>query len=648
MHITDLLCPEGILLGAAVPDKAAAIHAMAGLMAACGNLSDPEAYEQSVFAREAQGTTGVGGGIAIPHGKCAAVQAAGLVAMTLREDLDYQALDGKPVRLLFLIAAPENASDLHVQVLAQLAKLLMDHDFCGQLLSAATPQEFLGLIAAREGANAKKPPEAPAPAPYRLLAVTGCPTGIAHTYMAAEALQSAAKEMGLSLKVETDGAAGAQNKLTAQEIAEAECILIAADRAVETARFAGKPVLRVPVSEALRRPEALLRRALDGTAPVQPAARVAQPLSVPPPTPAGTAAAQRGKWAREFIHRMYTDLMNGVAHMIPFVVGGGILIALAYLFDGTNVGSIDFGTGTDISWALRTVGQAAFDLMYPILAAYIAISIADTPALLPGFIGGYLARSGMSSLPETSWVSSGFWGALIAGFAAGLLMRGVKRLLSKLPTALEQIKTTVLYPVLGMLLMAGLMTLVVNPPMGHFNAWLYNLLGTLRGGSRIVLGAVLGGMMAVDFGGPLNKAAYLFGTVALTGDQYDIMASVMLGGMVPPMAVALACGLFRNRFTPKERQTALTNYLLGASFVTEGALPFALRDPLRVIPACVVGSTMAGALSMAFGCGIPAPHGGLYLLPLASNPVGLLVALAAGSLAAALLLGRLKKPLEQE
>ena len=639
MQITDYLRPEGIRLQVQADDKAAAIHALVELMAACGKLNDPEAFEADVLAREAQGSTGVGGGIAIPHGKSAAVTAPGLVAMTLQNDLDYAALDGAPVRLLFLIAAPDNANDLHIQVLADLAKLLLDPVACASLLAAKTPAEFLQCIAATESPSA---PAEPPPQPFRVLAVTACPTGIAHTYMAAEALQNKAAELGISLKVETNGATGVQNALTEEDIAQASGIIVAADKAVATARFAGKPVVTVKVSQAMREPEALLRRAAAGDAPLMP-----EPAADPPPDEVVPGKAER-KGERGWVHQMYTHLMSGVSHMIPFVTGGGILIALSYLIGRIGLGATWFGGEVTLAQLLYRLGKGAFAMMYPVLAAYIAVSLADLPALLPGFMGGYLAQNGMVIGPESEWVASGFLGALAAGFAAGAIIIGLRRLFEKLPAAMDQIRVTVIYPVGGLILIGALMVLVVNPPLGQFNSLIYQQLHNMEGGSRVVMGAALGGLMAVDYGGPINKAAYLFGTVALASEEYDIMAAVMVGGMTPPIGVALSCSLFPRKFTRKERQTALGNYLLGVSFVTEGALPFALRDPLRVMPACIAGSALAGALSMAYGCGVPAPHGGLYLLPLTTNAVQYLIALLGGSVLTAVIMGTLKPTLPEE
>lgn len=639
MRITELLDPQRIVLGAKAADKAAAIHTMTGLLSAGNCLRDPVQYEQEVLAREAQGSTGVGGGVAIPHAKSAGVRRPALAAMTLSEDLEYGSLDGAPVRLLFQIAVPDTDANLHVAVLADLARLLMDEDFCTQLLDAKTPEEFLSVISRRETPAA--PDAEPADreqGPRSVLAVTACPMGVAHTFMAAEALERQAAAMGISIKVETNGADGPRNVLTAEEIDAADCIVVAADRTVDLNRFAGKPVLIVPVAEALRQPEALLQRATSGGVPIM-NVNPDDDTFFPPLSAARDGLRTRGR-------HVYAHLMNGINHMIPFVTGGGILIALGYFLDRANVGNLTFGSGTSLSWLVTEVGQFTFRMMYPIMAGFVASAMAGPVALLPGMMGGYLAYLGMTAGPEAAWISSGFWGAILAGFVSGWIIRGLRKLFSRFPAGLDPLKTTLLYPVLGLTLISLFMVVLINPPLGRFNDWLYQCLESMRGGSRMVLGAVLGGMMAVDFGGPVNKAAYLFGTVTLGAGQERFMAAVMLGGMVPPLGVALASTLFPSRFNKTERHSSMMNYLLGASFITEGALPFALRDPLRVIPSCMAGSALAGALSMLFGCGVPAPHGGLYLLPLAEKPLLFLACLCAGSALTAALLAVMKKPVQ--
>lgn len=639
MRITELLDPQRIVLGAKAADKAAAIHTMTGLLSAGDCLRDPVQYEQEVLAREAQGSTGVGGGVAIPHAKSAGVRRPALAAMTLSEDLEYGSLDGAPVRLLFQIAVPDTDANLHVAVLADLARLLMDEDFCTQLLDAKTPEEFLSVISRRETPAAPDAePAAREQGPRSVLAVTACPMGVAHTFMAAEALERQAAAMGISIKVETNGADGPRNVLTPAEIDAADCIVVAADRTVDLNRFAGKPVLIVPVAEALRQPEALLQRATSGGVPIM-NVNPDDDTFFPPLSAARDGLRTRGR-------HVYAHLMNGINHMIPFVTGGGILIALGYFLDRANVGNLTFGSGTSLSWLVTEVGQFTFRMMYPIMAGFVASAMAGPAALLPGMMGGYLAYLGMTAGPEAAWISSGFWGAILAGFVSGWIIRGLRKLFSRFPAGLDPLKTTLLCPVLGLTLISLFMVVLINPPLGRFNDWLYQCLESMRGGSRMVLGAVLGGMMAVDFGGPVNKAAYLFGTVTLGAGQERFMAAVMLGGMVPPLGVALASTLFPSRFNKTERHSSMMNYLLGASFITEGALPFALRDPLRVIPSCMAGSALAGALSMLFGCGVPAPHGGLYLLPLAEKPLLFLACLCAGSALTAALLAVMKKPVQ--
>lgn len=631
MHITDMLQPDSVALHQKVDSIAQAVHLLVERMAAGGNLQDVAAFEADVQAREALGGTCVGGGLAIPHAKSAAVTKPGLAALTLDPPLACTTPDGLPVRMMFLIAAPADANDLHVQVLAELATLLLDKELCTKLTDAQTAADFCGLIAAQEEPKtAPAVPEKPAnptkvteqkPEHWRFVAVTACPTGLAHTYLAAEALQKAAQERGVSLKVETNGAAGVNNPLTTEDIAGADCIIVAADRTVSTARFVGKRVVSVSAREAIRDPEAVLDRAAESCVPVY----------------RGGDGFRSNDW-KELGREAYRHLMSGITHMLPFVVAGGVLIAFALLF-------AQVGVPASVTSMMNTVGRAAFVLMYPVLAAFIAYSISDLPAFMPGLMGGYLAQLGTTLSDQTNWVSSGFWGALVAGFAAGLLVRLLNWVGKRLPPALEQVRTSLLTPALSLLGVGALMVLVVNPPLGNFNLWLCDLLDSMQGDSRLVLGALLGALMATDYGGPINKAAYLTGTLALVNNQYDIMAAVMVGGMVPPIGVALACLFFPNRFTPEERRTAPQNLLMGASFVTEGALSFALRDPLRVGPACMMGSGLAGFLTVLQGCGCPAPHGGLFLIAVIHNPVGFLLALAAGSVLCAALLGLFKKPL---
>ncbi|HJB19550.1 MAG TPA: fructose-specific PTS transporter subunit EIIC [Candidatus Bariatricus faecipullorum] len=643
MKITDLLKKQSIELHGAVKTKTEAIETMVSLMEKGGNLKDTETYRKTVFAREEEGTTGIGEGIAIPHGKTSAVASPGLAAMVVPEGVDYDSLDGEPVHLIFLIAAPNTKDNVHLEVLSRLSMLLMDEDFRQNLLHAATVEEFLGYVDAAE--KAKFPEEsgqeeqtrdtAENQKRYQILAVTACPTGIAHTYMAAEGLENKAKEMGVTIKVETNGSGGNKNVLTAEEIAACDCIIIAADKEVAMARFDGKPLISTKVSDGISKPGELIEKALSGTVTVY---------------HSKDGDGQEVSVTEESLGRkVYKSLMNGVSHMLPFVIGGGILIALSYLCDGANAGTDVFGTGTALARFFNLIGNAAFGMMFPFLAGYIAMAIGDRPALMPGIVGGLLARAGTSvTLPEESWISSGFFGALIAGFAAGLIMLGLKKLLEKLPKALEGTKPVLLYPFLGILIMGLLMIFVVNPPVGAFNTWLNDSLAGMGESSKVLLGAVLGGMMSIDFGGPFNKAAYVFGTASIAGGQFDIMAAVMVGGMVPPVAIALATTFFGSRFTKSEKQTTVTNYIMGLSFITEGAIPFAASDPLRIIPPCVAGSAVAGALSMLFGCGSRAPHGGIFVIGIIDRPLFFLGALAAGALVGVAGIVLLKKPLPEE
>lgn len=626
MRITDLLNPAGMDLDAKATTKAQAIDHLVDLMAATGNIADPAEYKRRVLAREEEGTTGIGEGVAIPHAKTTAVRRAGLAVMVCRDGVDYESLDGEPAYLLFLIAAPDTDENIHLDVLGRLSVLLMDDDFRKKLIAAGDAKEFCELVdrAETEKFDDAKPQEE-APAGYRILAVTACPTGIAHTYMAAEALENSAKELGLSIKVETDGSGGAKNVLTREEIANAECIIVAADKNVEMARFDGKPVIVTKVANGISKSKDLLVEATSGKVPPYHADHREETVSF------------EGEH-ESFGRRIYKHLMNGVSHMLPFVIGGGILTALAFVFDMANAGTADFGTGNAFAAFLKSVGGVAFGMMMPILAGYIAMSIGDRPALMVGFVGGLLASSG----------GSGFFGALIAGFAAGYLVVLLEKIFSALPKALEGIKPVLLFPVLGLLAIGAVMTFLVNPPMSVFNVWLSNMLAGMGETSRILLGIVLGGMMSIDFGGPLNKAAYVFGTASLAtaageATSSAIMASVMVGGMVPPIAIALCTLFFKKKFTKKERQSGLTNFVMGLAFITEGAIPFAASDPLRVIPACAIGSAVAGGLSMLFNCALPAPHGGILVFGVAAHPMMYLLALAVGSVVAMLLLAIFKK-----
>lgn len=639
MKITDLLKRESVELSGTPESKGQAIDQMVELMAKGGNISDLQRYKEGVLKREEEGTTGIGEGIAIPHAKTDAVSAPGLAAMLVPQGVDYDALDGQPVHMIFLIAAPNTEDNVHLEVLSRLSMLLMDDEFRTNLLDAADVTEFLAYI---DEAERKKFPEEYGEEKqeqnqpeegYRVLAVTACPTGIAHTYMAAESLENKAKEMGISIKVETNGSGGAKNVLTPEEIEQCECIIIAADKEVDMPRFDGKPVITTKVANGIHKAEELLTEATSGKVAVYHNA-------------SKESGSGFGGEEESLGRKIYKALMNGVSHMLPFVIGGGILIAMAFLFDGAHAGTAEFGMGNPFSGFLKQVGDISFGMMFPILAGYIAMAIADRPALMPGIVGGLLAKSGMTmAAEEAGWVSSGFFGALIAGFAAGLIMLGLKKILEKLPKALEGTKPMLLYPFLGIAAMGALMVFVVNPPVGAFNEWLNQMLASMGESSRVLLGAVLGGMMAIDFGGPFNKAAYVFGTASIASGQFGIMAAVMAGGMVPPIGIALATLFFKNRFTKSEQQTVATNFIMGLSFITEGAIPFAASDPLRIIPPCIVGSAVAGALSMLFGCGSRAPHGGIFVIGIIDNPLLFLAAVAAGSVVAMLGIVLLKKPL---
>ena len=659
MKITDLLKPQSILLNASPTNKADAIYTLGDLMDKGGNLSDKAEYLKAVFAREESGSTGLGDGIATPHAKSAGVKEAGLAAMVVPNGVDFEALDGQPSRLFFMIAAPEGAADTHVEVLSKLATMVIDPDFKNALIQAATVDRFLELIIAKEEGNfdpsvegyiktedEKAPsitdaieakateaiekviPKVSVDNPhYEVLAVTGCPTGIAHTYMAAESLERKAKEMGISLKVEKNGASGIKDALTAEEIEHAKCIIVASDRQVEMARFDGKPMIQTKVANGINKAEELLREAMSGTAPVYHASQADKDS-------ANSAIDASDSFGRQ----IYKHLMNGVSHMLPFVIGGGILIALAFLFDTFDPANAkNFGSGTPLSAFLMKIGGASFGFMLPVLAGYIAMSIADRPGLVAGFVGGLLASQG----------GSGFLGALIAGFAAGYLVLLVKKLVSGLPQALEGTKPVLFYPVLGVLFIGIAITFIINPPVSALNEWLMNSLQTMGTTSRILLGLVFGAMMSVDMGGPVNKAAYVIGTGALATGEYGIMAAVMAGGMVPPLAIALCTTFFPSRFTEAERKSGITNYIMGLSFITEGAIPFAAADPIRVLPSCIIGAGTAGALSMFFECTLRAPHGGIFVVPTIGNPLLYLASIAIGSVVACIILAIVKPKLKK-
>lgn len=622
MRISELLQKESIALGRKPQDKADAIGQMVELLAKSGSLEDKKKFKQAILERERLSTTGIGEGIAIPHGKSSAVKRAALAAMVVPQGVDFASADGAPVHLLFMIAVPEEGAELHLEVLERLAAMLMDEDFRKRLTAAKDAAEFLHILSIEEEKRFAETAEKQE-YDYDVLAVTACPTGIAHTFMAAESLENKAREMGITIKVETNGSGGAKNVLTAKEIRAAKGIIVAADKNVEMQRFYGKRVLQVPVADGIRKPEVLLGKILQGEAPVYGEGKDVEMAD------GREEIRGRGK-------KVYRDLMNGVSHMLPFVIGGGILIAVAFLLDDYSLNPANFGSNLPQAAFFKAIGDAAFGFMLPILAGYIAMGIADRPALAPGFVGGFLAKEG----------GSGFLGALLAGFAAGYLILLLKKLFDKLPRSLEGIKSILLYPVFGILLMGVLIQMIINPPVAWLNEALYGLLARLGTGSRVLLGILLGGMMSVDMGGPINKAAYVFGTASLASDEFQIMAAVMAGGMVPPLALALAVFAFRDKFSEKERQSGVANLIMGACFITEGAIPFAAADPLRVLPACIIGSAVAGGLSMFFGCGLRAPHGGIFVLPVISHPFGFLAAVILGALVGMLLLGVLRKRIE--
>ena len=630
--------PESIDLNAAPKDKNDTIRQAVALMAKSGNISNIEAYTKQVMAREEESTTGVGEGIAIPHGKCDAVTRPGLAAMIIRDGVDYDSLDGEPVNVLFLIAAPNTKDNVHLEVLSKLSVLLMDEDFTAALKAAKTTDEFLKVIddADKESQDIDERLEDTAKEPAKILAVTSCPTGIAHTYMAAEGLEKAAKKLGCSVKIETRGSGGAKNVLTEQEIASADCIIVAADAKVPMERFAGKKVIECQVSDGINKAEELIKRAMEGDAPVYEA-------HSSDGSGGSAASANKGK-SGGVGHQIYMQLMNGVSHMLPFVVGGGILIAIAFLIDGLNVDMnslseaerANFGTITPVAAMFKTIGGAAFGFMLPVLAGFIAMAIGDRPALALGFVGGYIAANG----------KSGFLGALVAGFVAGYIIVGLRKLCDKLPEALEKIAPVLIYPVVGILVIGLGMTYVIEPVMGAINTGLNSFLVSMGSSSRVILGFILAAMMAIDMGGPFNKAAYVFGTAAIASGNYDIMAAVMIGGMVPPCAIALATILFKNKFTKEEREAGPTNFIMGLAFITEGAIPYAAADPLHVIPACLIGSGIAGAISMIFRCTLMAPHGGIFVFPVVGNPLYYVLALVVGTIVSTFLLGVLKKKVE--
>ena len=632
MKIRDLLAVESIDLNGKATGKTDVLNQCVDLMAKSGKIADVEKYRKGVFEREDEGTTGIGMGIAIPHCKSDAVKKAGLAAMVVKNGVDFESLDGTPAKIIFLIAAPNTEDNVHLQVLSKLSVMLMDEHFTNSLINANSVDEFLSIIddaeAVKDANNEPKKEEKVSSGAF-IVAVTACPTGIAHTYMAAEALEKKAKELGYQIKVETRGSGGAKNVLTEDEIAKAAGVIVACDTKVPTDRFDGKKVIECQVSDGINKAEELVKRAAAGDAPVFKASGKAS----------DTQQSTGGK--ESVAHQIYKHLMNGVSHMLPFVVGGGILIAIAFLIDGfcVDINSLpadqrsNFGTITEAAALFKGIGGIAFEFMLPILSGFIAMSIADRPGLAVGFVGGAIAANG----------TSGFLGALVAGFLAGYTVLLLKKILDKLPESLDGMKPVLLYPLLGIFIVGVIMQFVVEPPIGALNAAINEGLKGLNGSSAVLLGALLGGMMSVDMGGPVNKAAYVFGTASIAAGNYNIMAAVMIGGMVPPIAIALATLFFKNKFTAEQRKAGPTNFIMGLSFITEGAIPFAASDPLRVIPACVVGSAVAGALSMAFGCTLMAPHGGIFVVPTIGNPVMYLIALLIGSVISCVLLGLLKK-----
>ena len=632
MRITDLLSKDSIELNVSAKDKKDIIDKMTKLMLKTGKITDADAYKELVLKREEEGSTGVGEGIAIPHGKGDCVKEPGLVAMVVPNGVDYDALDGKPVNLLFMIAAPNTSDNVHLDVLSRLSTMLMDTEFKNKLMLAKSKEEFLNII--NETENEKfKAESKPEQKGYEVLGITACPTGIAHTYMAAEALEAAGKEMGHPVKIETQGQSGVKNKLTKEEIKNAKAIIIAADIDIDLSRFKGKKILKAKVADGIHKPKELINRALDGK-------------DIPVYQGNGNDNDVESDESEGIGSKIYRHLMNGVTHMLPFVVGGGILIAISFLLDDYSIDPSNFGMNTPVAAFFKTIGNAAFDFMLCILAGYIAMSIADRPGLAVGFVGGALAKAGTTfdsiSNPDAVVVSSGFLGALLAGFIGGYLVLLLKKIFSFIPKSLDSIKPILIYPVGGILLM-GLVMVAINPVVGAINTALNNFLSSMQGANKLILGAILGGMMSVDLGGPVNKAAYTFGTGMLAEGHYDIMAAVMAGGMVPPIAIALLATFFPKKLPRKDRQSALLNYVMGLSFITEGAIPFASADPIRVIASCIVGSAVAGAMSMLFNCTLMAPHGGIFVIPVVGNALMYLVSIAVGSVVAMFIMAALKK-----
>jgi PTS system fructose-specific IIC component len=651
MRIVDLLKKDAIILNADASNKEQMLDTLIGLHAKVGNINDEAAFKEGILKRESEGPTAIGDGICIPHSKNSAVVQPGIASVTIPDGIDCQALDGGLSNLFFMIAAPATGSDVHLEALARLSTILMDDDFRQKLLSAQSPDQYLKIIDEKEtekyGAEEKKEEAAPvqeaASTGYRILAVTACPTGIAHTYMAAESLEEKGKEMGIPLKAETNGSGGAKNILTKEEIAACDGIIIAADKNVEMARFDGKPVIKTKVQDGIHKPQELIEKIVNGQAPIY--------------HHAGGADSDADAGGNESIgQQIYKHLMNGVSHMLPFVIGGGILIAIAFLLDDYSIDPSNFGMNTPAAAFFKTAGGFAFQFMLPILAGYIAMSIADRPGLMPGFVGGWIAAQGTtfaSAFSGDATIPGGFIGALFAGFAAGYIVLGLKKLTEKMPASMDGLRPMLIYPVIGLLLVSILM-FAVDPFFSWLNQLLSNALNSLGGANAILLGAIVGGMMSIDMGGPFNKAAYVFGTAALeaastsgSDNGYMIMAAVMVGGMVPPIAIAISSLLFKNKFTDNDRKAAPVNAIMGLCFISEAAIPYAAGDPLHVIPSCVIGSAVAGALSMAFGCTLRAPHGGLFVVPTIGSPAMYIVALIVGSLVGAALMGLLRKPVER-
>ncbi len=635
MRIRELLSNQSIALGAEAANKKDIIEKMTVLMETSGNLTDRKRYLKGVLEREAEGTTGIGEGVAIPHAKNAAVKKAGIAAMVLKKEVDFESLDGEPVKLVFMIAAPDNGANEHLEALSRLSTMLMDDEFRNRLIQAEDRNRFLAIIDEKEQKLDEKSSEkAEMSISYKVLAITACPTGIAHTFMAAESLEMKGKELGIPVKVETQGADGAKNVLTAEEIKAADGIIIAADKNVDLARFDGKKVLITKVADGIHKPEELIRKIENGNAPIY--------------HHDGQKEQKQPEVKESLGRKIYKDLMNGVSNMLPFVIGGGILIAIAFLLDDYSIDPSNFGKNTPIAAYFKTIGEFAFGMMLPVLSGFIAMSIADRPGLAVGFVAGLVAKAGSTFLnPAGGDVNAGFLGALFAGFAAGYVILALKKLTNKIPQSLNSIRPMIIYPVAGILI-GAVVTTLINPFMGIINDALTGVLHNMSGTSRVLLGTICAGMQSVDMGGPVNKTSYVFATSQLAEGNFEIMASVMAGGMVPPLAIAFCTTFFKNRFTKKERESGLVNYLLGLSFISEGAIPFAASDPLRVIPSCIVGSAVAGGLSMFFECTLRAPHGGVFVLPTIGHPMMYVLSILIGSLVGCAILGILKRPLKGE